>query len=457
MNRKIFRRFRRGAAALLALGLLTLSGCGGEEPVTYIEEVLPQNDGAPASLTLCAGELIQEESFRQVLEDIIRKYQGDWPETQIVLSSDTYEERRQAGGELPDIFVTATGQEDLLDFSPYLDAWDNQGSLSNAARLAMHHRAGEAAYVVPIDTSQALLYYREDWFTEFNQGKDWYGRAKLETWDQLAESAAKLEPQGGVALAIGPEDLFNSILWSTLGVGRMADRAAGYYLPRTQERTVFSTEQAQTAVELFLQVWEARARAEDPVEAFAEGKTGMLIAGHEAEEVLAQRLPEGSWTTAGLPEGESKTIVVPCGWVGLGISAQTREPEKAVHFLAYLTGADCNTHMAKLCGTMPIYTEAVYMEPSLLEGPRGSELALQGDTVYRFASEPVTLKEDYQQEARVAKELDALLAGDITGEEFLSRLEEYHMDILREYQADGRPLPWAEEEEEQTANGEAEE
>lgn len=456
MNLTTRNNLRRGAAACLAAGLLTLSGCGQEAPVTYLEEVLPQNDGASATLTLCAGELLQEDSFRQALEDIVRKYQADWPQTQITLSGDTYEERERSGGELPDIFVTTTGQEDLLDFSPYLDAWDNQGSLSNAARLAMHHRGGQGAYVVPIDTSQTLLYYREDWFTAFNQGKDWYGRAKIETWDQLAESAVKLEAQGGVALAIEPEELFNSILWSTLGVGRIADRAAGYYPPRTDQRTVFSTEQAQTAVELLQKVWEVRVEGSDPVEAFVQGKTGMLIAGHEAAETLAQKMPEGTWTAVGLPEGESKTIVVPCSWVGLGISAQTQEPEKAVHFLSYLTGADCNTHMAKLCGTMPIYTEAVYMEPSLLEGPRGHELALQGDTVYRFASEPAALKEGYQQEARVAKEVDALLAGDITEEEFLSRLDQYHLDILREYQADGTLLPWAEDKEDQES-GEAEE
>lgn len=453
MNKK---RFRRGGAALLALGLLALSSCGPQEPVVYLEEVLPQNDGAPATLTLCAGELLGEDGFREALEDIVRKYQGDWPETRIVLSDDTYEERERSGGELPDILLTSTGQEDLLDFSPYLDAWDNQGSLSNAARLVIHHRAGKGSYVAPLDISQPLLFYREDWFTAFNEGKDWYGRAKLETWDQLADSASKLEPQRGLALQMETKDLFNSILWSTLGLGSLADRAAGYYLSRTDERTVFSTEKAQTAVELFQTVFGQVIETEDPVEAFVQGKAGMLIAGHEAIETLSEKLPEGSWAVAGLPEGSSKHIVVPCSWVGLGISAQTKEPEKAVHFLSYLTGADCNTHMAKLWGSMPIYTEAVYMEPSLLEGPRGLELALQENTVYRYVSEPTALKDGYEQEARVAKELDALLAGDITGEEFLARLEEYHMDILREYQADGSPLPWAQEEEKQTASGEAE-
>lgn len=161
MNKKIFQR---GAAGLLALGLL-LSGCGREEPVVYLEEVLPRNDGAPATLTLCVGDLLEEEGFREALEDIVRKYQGDWPETQVVLSGDTYEERERSGGELPDIFLTSTGEEDLLDFSPYLDAWDNQGSLSNAARLVIHHRAGKGSYVAPLDISQPLLFYREDWFT----------------------------------------------------------------------------------------------------------------------------------------------------------------------------------------------------------------------------------------------------------------------------------------------------
>ena len=91
MNLTTRNNLRRGAAACLAAGLLTLSGCGQEAPVTYLEEVLPQNDGASATLTLCAGELLQEDSFRQALEDIVRKYQADWPQTQITLSGDTYE------------------------------------------------------------------------------------------------------------------------------------------------------------------------------------------------------------------------------------------------------------------------------------------------------------------------------------------------------------------------------
>lgn len=416
----------------------------------YREEVLPRNDGSPAVLTLCAGELLERAGFQEAFAGIIRKYQGDWPETEILLSSDTYQERERSGAEPPDIFVTTTGQEELLDFSLYLDAWDNEGSLNNSARLIMHHRGGQEAYVAPVDFSQPLFYYRQDWVTAFNKGKDWNGRAKLDTWEHLADSAAKLGDQGRIALSVEPEDLFNSILWSTFGIDRLASQAAGYYLSRTEENTIFDTEGAQTALGLFQTICAAGPEeGSDPVEAFIDGRAGMLIAGYEAADDLSRRLPADSWTVAALPEGDSKSIVIPCDWVGLGISAQTEEPEKAVHFLAYLTGADGNTYMAKLCGTMPLYTEAVFMEPTLLEGPRGLELGLLGDSVSRYASEPYTLKADYLQEAQVAKELDALLAGDITGEEFLTRLEEYHMNILRDYRAENTLLPWEKEPEDQ--------
>ena len=122
---------------LALAGLLALSGCGGEKAVVYETELLPANDGAPATLSLYAGELYSRPGCKEALTDIIQRYQADYPNTQVELLGP---ETGPAKAGSSDIIPVAGVQsmEGLLDFSPYLDAWENEGALTAAGRMAMH-------------------------------------------------------------------------------------------------------------------------------------------------------------------------------------------------------------------------------------------------------------------------------------------------------------------------------
>lgn len=439
--------------SLALAGLLALSGCGGEKAVVYETELLPANDGAPATLSLYAGELYSRPGCQEALTDIIQRYQADYPNTQVELLGP---ETGPAKAGSADIIPVAGGQsmEGLLDFSPYLDAWENEGALTAAGRMAMHCRGGQGAYAVPLDMTQLLLFYRVDWAEEYNQGIAWRDQIRVETWEEVLSIPGKLGERGRLLIAEGCHTgLLEASLWSTVGVKGLADLSLGFYVDPEKEEpgTLFAEEKGKKGLELFqaLLEMEGKTEASGPspqVQAFIDGESGLLIAENTVVSRLTEEMPAGVWAAAGLPTGESGTTVAPCQWTGLGVREDTAEPEKAVHFLAYLTNVDNNTHMAKACGFLPIYRESPGMEPALGESLRAAEAGLLGVGGYYYAGTYDLLADGDTQP--LMEEACARLQNGDPGEELLSQLDKEYMKRLNGYLEQGNPLPWGEEEEE---------
>ena len=59
----------------------------------------------------------------------------------------------------------------LTELSPYLDGWEERSTLTAAAKQAVASMGADFAYLLPATLNQDLVYYRSDWFEEFNQGK----------------------------------------------------------------------------------------------------------------------------------------------------------------------------------------------------------------------------------------------------------------------------------------------
>ena len=117
-----------------------------------------------------------------------------------------------------------------------------------------------------------------------------------------------------------------------------------------------------------------------------------------------------------------------------------------MHFLAYLTNVDNNTHMAKACGFLPIYRESPGMEPALGESLRAAEAGLLGVGGYYYAGTYDLLADGDTQP--LMEEACARLQNGAPGEELLSQLDKEYMKRLNGYLEQENPLPWGEEEEE---------
>lgn len=453
------RGLREGLLCAAMAGLIALGGCGAQETSIEPEEAMPKNDGKPAKLTIAIGESGGDgysEKLSRVLDEIITKYQADFPNTEIELAE-------EEGGADIELFssdeLLGSGGDWLMDLTPYADMWNQEGTLSNPANRIMRFKGGRDIWAIPFSYDQIMLYYRFDWFNEYNlaYAATYKEQANVDYWSRLLEVEGKLGEKGRLAISgdVKPY-LFDSILWSWVGTGNIADLSAGYYLPGDEIGTIFTLDAAVNAVKMYRNVINAGMDSADPIQDFIDGKAGMYL-GTGMDMVELRDTVSGEvgldWYAVGLPKGNNGTIEPLLGWTAWGVNKDTPEPEKAVHFLWYLTNADNNTHMYMELsdfGVKPIYREVEAYEPGLLEGGWYGEVGLLNEPKYRYASPPLMFGEPVGVNNQVFSGLlDGLESGETTPEEMLEQLDKEYTRLMEEYLSGGNKLPWAREDTEE--------
>lgn len=442
-------RWKKAGALLLAVLLAagTLTACSPEEAASSTLEEANQlcleNDGEEASLVVAERFFSTERTA--ALEEIAEKYMADFPQTRIeivtVESGEEAMEMLQSGEadlvELSEQEQPAAVEQGLLtELSPYLDVWEERSTLTAAAKQAVASMGADFAYLLPATLNQDLVYYRSDWFEEFNQGKE-EGLVYCRIWEDFADAQQKLQDKGAAGLVFGGKDrlvdLFDSILWSAVSLGRMEDPAASYLSAVDENDTLFTLEQAAAAVEQFSALirdavpQEALDWTEDQaIEAFTSGQAIALLAGQDRLEDIAGAMEEGTWGVAAYPRGTTGTAITSLEFTGFGVAASAENVGNAVHFLTYLSNGDNNTHLAKACGTVPIHTTAADLEPSLEEtGLSVNLLMVRRADWYFYAQEPLMYRaqEGWRETANQA--LQEFLAGEMTQQELLASFDGY--------------------------------
>ena len=350
-----------------------------------------------------------------------------------------------AGQDVPD--YAAAG--DLVDLMDYKHFWDYEGNLTETARRAMHSMGPERLYAIPADFTQNAFFYRADWMESYNEAQEVKTeRAFCQWWSQVPDASQKLGARGRLAMDRNKlDELFDTVIWSGVGAGVPADLCVAYFGKGDPQDTIFSGEKIPQVMELFTAVRDmlledGLSSQEEAVAAFVEGRAGFLFAEASVERELAAKMPQGSWSSAGMPLGEGDAAVAPFDWWGWGLAPAVKEREKAIHFLEYMTNCDNNTHLAKVCGYLPIYREALSMEPSLMEGVRPEEnpveiFMLRDASSFRYACRP----EMYAGCEQFGELLNQLLEENRSGEEMARELDAFW---LEEFRTQG--MLWADEE-----------
>lgn len=448
-------RLLAGALCAVTAGLIALGGCRAQQEVAVAEPNLPVNDGGAASLTVDIGAAGEDAgAYSQVLEEIIAKYRADFPDTKIELTEngDGADIRLFVGDDPYSDGAQPVDTGWLMDLTPYAEAWGEEGTVSNPANRIMRLMGGDRIYAIPCSYDQIMLYYRWDWFHEYNVNYEESQKAAVDIWGRLLEVEDKLGDRGRLTVSETVEPyLFDSILWSWLGTGKLADLSAGYYLPE-EGGTVFTLEEAVNAVKAYQKVMAAKMDSADPMQDFIDGSSGMYLGTGMDMLALEGSMPGQvgkDWYAVGLPAGNNGKLVSLVGWTAWGVDRDTQEPEKAVHFLWYLTNADNNTHMyIQLMdrGAKPLYREVEAYEPSLLEGGWYGETGLLNTPNYKYVTPPVMFGEPVGARSPVfAGLLDSLDSGEIGPEELTEQLDAEYTRLLDEYLAKGNRLPWAPE------------
>lgn len=448
-------KIKKIAALLLTLTLCACAmvGCSEElAQVIYEPAVTLENFGEETSLVMGALDLGDERTA--LLREIADKYTSDFNNTQIELR--TYATTDElcdalANGELDIAEITSDTQSAcvrdalLYDFYPHLAEWEGTATLSQAAQFAMFSMGSGHAYIFPNEISQNVLYYRSDWFEAYNEGRD-DGTISFRTWDQIGGrtvdgnwvvgSAQSLGENGGLALAGKDEllNIFDSMIFSSITLGRVSDAPVAYFSAVEGHKTVFTLDKTAEAVDQFQRVIENAVVPEsldwtqdEAVAAFCEGRASMLLADRTAYDTIAAALPEGSFTVEAYPRGLTGTAVfTPKYFSGWAVASTCEAAETATHFLAFLSNADNNTYYSKITGSQPIHTEAVTLEESLEETNLAAELAMvDRPDWYRFGSAP-TMYTAYAEFRSIADEqLREFINGTLSKEELLADFDEY--------------------------------
>ncbi|WP_418565200.1 extracellular solute-binding protein, partial [Neglectibacter timonensis] len=240
---------------------MLLTGCAA--PASTVPEsseeqsrVSLRNDGAEAKLVLV--ELETSQARTDALREIADKYEADFPKTEIEIitlkNAQELEARLSAGGqtdllELHSGWVPAYVEKGMLtDIKPYMEVWDEWYSLSAAAKQGARCMGEEHVYLLPASTSQDALYYRKDWFESYNDAHPESTLLVPRVWEEVEKAAAALSDQGAGLAVAGKDrlvDYMDSVVWSSVNVGRMVDISAAYFSRGFEGKSIFSLEQAQ--------------------------------------------------------------------------------------------------------------------------------------------------------------------------------------------------------------------
>lgn len=463
-QRKGCLSMKRKWGAALAAGLLAaslLAGCAGgpaedSSSAPAESQLTLENTGEKTEIVL--GELEASPEKTEVLREIAEKYRADFPNTEIQIRSYQTEEEIAEALRLGEVDIAEVQGEDqpgwvseglLLNLYPYVQAWDESATFTQGSRQAVRSLGIERTYLIPNGFLQDVLYYRADWFDEYNEGLT-SGTVQCRTWDEIAggpepeegedrlEGAVdKLGEKGRLALAGKDKlvDYFDTMVWSSISLGSVAHTSVAYFASGGGEDTVFTLEKTEDGVDQFLRVMQDAAlpgsadwTEEQAVEAFINGEAGMLLADRFAVRALEEEMPEGSWAVQLFPRGRIGASALSCEYSGWGVSASVEAPGNAVHFLMFLSNADNNTHYAKVCGALPIHMEAADMEPALAEGDPA--LAAEMDMLhhtdwYQYCSEPVVYRAYTGWRERANEQLRQLVAGTLSKEELLEDMDGY--------------------------------
>ncbi|MGI6254010.1 MAG: extracellular solute-binding protein [Acutalibacter sp.] len=450
-------RLRKGAAlllaALLTVGMLTACSGGQEEVSSQVEDpdqLVLENDGTPTELVV--AEISYSEERTQALEEIAEKYMADFPETEIsIVTVDSGEEAQalleKGGADLVELtqqeLPGCVEQGLLLDLQEDLDLWEERSSLTAPAKQVLDAMGTQWDYLMPAILNQDLVYYRSDWFEEYNEGLD-EGLVYCRIWEDFPDAAQKLAEKGAAGLVFGGKehlvDMFDSMLWSSVVLGRISDPAAAYFSKVDENDTVFTLEQAANAVDQFQELIQGAVPQESldwtedqAVEAFTQGKAVALLAGQDRMDEISSSMEEGTWDVAAYPRGIAGQAITGLEYTGFGVAATSENPGNAIHFLTYLSNRDNNTHLASVCGIPPIHTVAADLEPSLEETPLAVNLLMvrRADWYY-YAQEPVMYQamDGWRQEADAS--LREYLAGERSKDQLLDGFAEYWSQALEQ-------------------------
>jgi multiple sugar transport system substrate-binding protein len=319
----------------------------------------------------------------------------------------------------------------LADLEEYLDNWDERDTLTASAEEVIYYY-DDTAYMIPYGFYQRGLYYRTDLFEE-------NGLEQPETWQDLYDAAVALtdasSSQFGYSFRGGTSgyQYADTIYWSWIGMDKIADPNAAYFLKDGDGATIFTLPEVKEALNFYKDLFTNGSPTDsiawgfsEMVQGFVGGTTAMLIQDPEVIATCEADMDDDSWALVPFPVGPSGQAVFPNGFAGWGMTSFTEHPDETADFLLYLSNAENNTYFAKNYSTIPIHSTASELDSYFSEGRFAMYMEMaENPDVYCHAAYP----QMYEAFATYKTEVDTMyqkyLTDEITDDELLTWLDDF--------------------------------
>lgn len=339
------------AGAMLAIGALVLSGCGGSG---FDEPAASDAPDAGETATAAGGKLtILIGSSGDAETAAVEKAVADWSsssgvEAEVQVANDLNQQLAQGftAGTPADLFYLSPDAIAGYAANGSLHAYGDQ--LANKAdfypSLVENFTVDGQFYCAPKDFSTlALLINDAAWSAAGLTEADY-----PTTWEQLADVAAKLTKDGQVGLGFGAEYQRVGVFMAQAGGGLVVDGKAVADSPENAAALTYVKQHLEDGTFAYA----ADIGAGWGGEAFGKQLAAMVIEGNWITGAMKNDFPDVKYTAVELPAGAAGkgTLQFTNCW---GMAADSANHEAALSLVEHLTSTEAQTAFSEAFGVMP--------------------------------------------------------------------------------------------------------
>lgn len=348
---------RRQLLAAAALSPL-LAACGGPA-----EPAVPA-DGVPRGKL--SVWLHQTRAYDAVFTPLVHQYVEEFGGVDVtplyvpVSQLDTKLLTAFAGGAAPDVFRiggwTFPGHARKGRLAPImpkpLGAADAKAVAGGYDQTAINSLSYDGKlYGVPTDYTICYLYYRRDRFAEAGLDPD----KPPTTWEEVAEYNKKLTSADGKK--VGLQWILGNPQWTVMQLLALVKGKGGSILSPDNTTATLATDAGVEALRYYASV--GNAKLSNPLSGFGlfgTGEAAMLVSGLFAMDLfpaLSKKLEFGKvFDIAPMPRFDAGPAVAPAYTWGWGVSAKSKLPYTAWHFINYLQRPDVAAKQLREAGSL---------------------------------------------------------------------------------------------------------
>ncbi|OEV02984.1 extracellular solute-binding protein [Streptomyces oceani] len=419
---RVSARFTASALAL-ALATLTAAGCA---PSTSADD--SNEDKKSGTLRVWLFKEVNNKPKKQVMDDAIRAYEKKHDDVTVEVQYIPVDSRAEKmKGALndpesaPDVIEfgntdTAGYVKDggLADITQEFESWGATKDTDPTARESA--TVDGKIYGAPLFVGVRALYYRTDVFDDL-------GLKVPKTLDEVAETARKIRDQRPelYGLAVGGTYTYGAMPYIWAHGGDLAEQKDGAW------SSTIDSESSRAGVKAYTDLFGerncpastcAQMGGNENVEAFTNGKAGMVIGGDFNRQAVEDSQVKGEYDVVPLP-GTSEGEIAPAfaGGNNLGVMKSTSHRTLAVDLVKQLAGKKTQWRLFEAMGFLPTFgdvreraaDEAPYVQPFVETLEAGTEF-VPVSPAWAKIDAGMVLQTMFQQVASGKKDVDEATA-----------------------------------------------